>query len=105
MAETTGQTGDTSPAAQEAAPTGQKKFWFSFGGNQLKTNGRMLREIDDNSEGADDIGGIFMESGGRAFIAYSKGDLQNWKGGLKAVADGIYGYLGIPIPGEDPEDA
>lgn len=95
--------GQTPPVQSEVAPTGMKKFYFSLGGNQMRATGKTLKDIDTDNTGAEDIAGVFLDTGGRAFVAYAKGDLENWQGYLKMVADGIYAYLGLPVPGEDTE--
>jgi hypothetical protein len=99
--------GGGQPPAQKqtTAPTltATQKFWYSMAGNQMRANGKMLEDMDDNKTGADDIAGLMLDNGGRAMLAYLKGDLKGWQSYLKLVADGIYESQGLIPPEPAPE--
>jgi hypothetical protein len=77
------------------------KFWFAFAGDQVRSIGKTLRRLDIDEKGEDDVIGTLMDSGGRALVAFGTGNVNDFKSYLKLAADGIYSYLGLPVPGEE----
>lgn len=93
--------GGAGSAAQGAAATGANRFIFLLFGEQLRGLGFTLRHLDPDNQGAEDVIGIVAEQGGQAMTAYGRGDLRGFNSYLRAVAEGIYRFLELPLPGEE----
>lgn len=73
------------------------QFALSLAISAMLVAGQLLKSRDKNDTGADDVAGNILVNGATALSAYGSGNETGFRKALRTIADGIYGFLGLPI--------
>lgn len=75
-----------------------KKVWLGIAAGQMSTAGSILRSLDGDDKGSDDMAGKLLMLGGNACQSLALGSEKGFDANLRLVADSINAYLGTPPP-------
>lgn len=78
----------------------KNKILFLVIAAQLRAFGVTLKAIDADNKGNDDLFGTILDESGQALSSYASSDDKGFKKYLRIIADSIYTFLGLTVPGQ-----
>jgi len=85
-------------AGQFAPASGKSVLLLAIAAQSAHSAGKVLRLLDTDDVGPDDVGGKIADLFGTALDSFAAGDLRNYNSYLKAIADVIYAQQGLTPP-------
>jgi hypothetical protein len=75
-----------------------KKIWLGIAAGQMSSAGGVLRSLDSDDKGSDDMAGKLLMLGGAACQSLAFGNDKSFDASLRLIVDSINSYLGQPTP-------